>query len=95
MGTRPHTIMDVDEMNNESMKNAYLAFRYIEGICIAVFVFGFLWHGTEMLDLTLPQFMMLYGGVGAIISEGLARLLYRQVKKKDKKKVKAEEETHS
>ena len=75
---------------NENTRNAYLAFRYIEGICIAVFVFGFLWHGTETLKLTLPQFMMLYGGCGAAISELLARLFYNILKKKEKKAVKKE-----
>jgi hypothetical protein len=69
-------------MENEVTKNAYLAFRYIEGICIAVFVFGFLWEGTEILKLSLPEFMMLYGGVGAILSEGLARLFHKLLKKK-------------
>ena len=73
---------------NENTRNAYLAFRYIEGICIAVFVFGFLWNGTEILKLTLPQFMMLYGGCGAAISELLARLFYNIIKKKERKVVK-------
>lgn len=67
----------------ENVRNVYLAFRYIEGICIAVFVFGFLWEGTEMLKLTLPEFMMLYGGSGAVISEFLARFLYKHIKKKE------------
>ena len=80
-------------MENENVRNAYLAFRYIEGICIAVFVFGFLWQGTEILKLSLPEFMMLYGGTGAIISEGLARLFYKIIKKKEGKKVKREGET--
>ena len=75
-------------MENENTRNAYLAFRYIEGICIAVFVFGFLWHGTEVLKLTLPQFMMLYGGTGAALSELLARLFYNIIKKKERKVVK-------
>ena len=69
-------------MEDEIKRNAYLAFRYIEGICIAVFVFGFLWEGTELLRLTLPQFMMLYGGVGAIVSEFVARFMHKQIKKK-------------
>jgi hypothetical protein len=77
-------------MENEVTKNAYVAFRYIEGICIAVFVFGFLWEGTEILKLSLPEFMMLYGGVGAILSEGLARLFHKLLKKKEPKKVKKE-----
>ena len=70
-------------MEKENIRNTYLAFRYIEGICIAVFIFGFLWEGTEMLKLTLPEFMMLYGGVGAVVSEFLARLLNKYIKKKD------------
>ena len=71
-------------MEKETTKNAYLAFRYIEAICIAVFIFGLLWEGTELVKLTLPEFMMLYGGVGAVLSEGLARLFYKQIKKNDK-----------
>lgn len=80
-----------NNQSNTNVKNAYLVFRYIEGICIAVFVFGFLWHGTDILQLTFPQFMMLYGGTGALISEGLARLIYSRIKKKEKKKVKVTE----
>jgi len=75
-------------MENETTKSAYIAIRYIEGICIAVFVFGFLWNGTEVLQLTLPQFMMLYGGVGALVAEGVARVINNILKKKDSKKVK-------
>lgn len=75
-------------MENEVVKTTYLAFRYIEGICIAVFIFGFLWEGTELLKLSLPEFMMLYGGTGAILSEGLARLFLKMIKKKKPKKVK-------
>lgn len=58
----------------------YLAMRYIECFCIALFIFGFLWNGTEMLNLTTPQFLMLYGGSGATISEILARLFIRKKK---------------
>jgi len=65
-------------------KNIYLGVRYIEIICIAIFIFGFLWEGTELLQLSLPEFMMLYGGVGAILTETLSRILYKQVKKKTK-----------
>ena len=69
-------------MEEEIKQNVYLAFRYIEGICIAVFVFGFLWEGTEILKLTLPEFMMLYGGSGAVICEFMARFIAKQFKKK-------------
>ena len=75
-------------MDNEIVKSGYTAIRYIEGICIAVFVFGFLWNGTEILQLSFPQFMMLYGGVGAVVSEAMARLFLRLLKKKESKKVK-------
>lgn len=71
-------------MNDEIKKNVYLGVRYIEIICIAIFIFGFLWEGTELLQLSLPEFMMLYGGTGAILTETLSRILYKQVKKKTK-----------
>jgi len=60
----------------------YTAIRAIEIFCIAVFIFGLLWEGTEILKLTMPEFLMLYGASGAIISEGVARLLQRKIKKK-------------
>jgi len=56
----------------------YLVFRYVECFCIALFIFGFLWNGTEILNLTTPQFLMLYGGSGSIISEILARLFSKK-----------------
>jgi len=56
----------------------YLAIRYIEIICIGVFVFGALWEGTIVMNLTTPQFLMIYGGCGAIISEVLARLFKKK-----------------
>jgi len=82
-------------MEKEGVKNVYLAFRYIEGICIAIFIFGFLWQGTEVLKLSMPEFMMLYGGTGTVISEFLARLFHKQVKKKESKKVKVEKEVNN
>jgi len=60
----------------------YLAVRYIECFCVAVFIFGFVWNGTEMLDLTPSQFMMLYGGTGAVVTEILARIFSRKKKQK-------------
>jgi len=71
---------------NNNKRNVYLAFRYIEGICISVFIFGFLWEGTELIKFTFPEFMMLYGGVGALVSEMLARIMYKQIKKKENRK---------
>lgn len=58
----------------------YLGIRFVEVVCIAVFVFGFLWNSSEVLKLTASQFMMLYGGVGALVSEGLARIFKKKSK---------------
>jgi hypothetical protein len=72
-------------MNNvvESKKDhpvTYLAARFIEILCLTTFIFGFLWNGTETMNLTTPQFLMLYGGSGAVICEILARLFMRKKK---------------
>jgi hypothetical protein len=56
----------------------YLIARFIELLCIGAFVFGFLWNGTEIMNLTTPQFMMLYGGSGAVISEVVARIFKKK-----------------
>jgi len=69
-------------MKNEDVKNVYLGIRFVEIICISVFIFGLLWHGTDVLQLTFPQFMMLYGGCGALLSEAIARIIHSQIKKK-------------
>jgi len=60
----------------------YLAVRYIEMICIGIFVFGFLWEGTIVMNLTTPQFLMMYGGCGAVISEILSHLFKKKPKVK-------------
>ena len=56
----------------------YLAVRYIEMICIGVFVFGALWEGTIVMNLSTPQFLMIYGGCGAVISEVLSRMFKKK-----------------
>jgi hypothetical protein len=61
--------------------NLYVGIRYVELICIAAFIFGFLWNGTDVLQLTFPQFMMLYGGIGAVVSEAVARIIQKKIKK--------------
>jgi len=66
------------EEKNKTVDIKYLAVRYIEGFCIAMFIFGFLWNGTEVMQLTTPQFMMLYGGFGALVCEVLSRLFSRK-----------------
>lgn len=65
-------------MKKENASYMYLASRYLECLCIAVFIFGFLWNGTEVLNLTSSQFLMLYGGTGAVITEVLARLFSKK-----------------
>jgi len=62
--------------NEPSLK--YVVVRGIQSICIAVFIFGLLWNGTEVMHLTAPQFMMLYGGAGTVISEVIARLFKKK-----------------
>lgn len=71
-------------MNEELLDTElkYVAVRLIECFCIAMFVFGLLWNTTEVLKLTTPQFMMLYGGGGALLSEMLARLFSKKKIKK-------------
>jgi len=75
-----------DVVNTEetiaTAKSVYVSLRYLEGICIAVFVFGMLWEGTEILKLTLPQFLMVYGGAGALLSELMARFTLGRINKK-------------
>jgi len=61
---------------------AYIVVRFVEIVCIAAFIFGLLWEGTEVLNLSTPEFLMLYGGTGAAVSEATARLLSRKIKKK-------------
>ena len=56
----------------------YLAVRYIEMVCIGVFVFGMLWEGTIVMNLSTPQFLMIYGGCGAVISEVLSRMFKKK-----------------
>ena len=56
----------------------YMIARFIEILCIGAFIFGFLWNGTEVMNLTTPQFMMLYGGAGAVIAEVVARIIKKK-----------------
>ena len=52
-------------MNETNKKWAYVGVRMVELICVAAFMFGLLWQGADTLKLTVPQFLMLYGGAGA------------------------------
>ena len=59
----------------------YIVARYVEMICIGAFFFGLLWEGTIRINLNTPQFLMLYGGLGAAVSELVARLFKKKIKK--------------
>ena len=67
-----------NQEKEEEPSTPYIISRFIEVLCIGAFVFGFIWNGTEILNLTTPQFMMLYGGIGAIISEITARIFKKK-----------------
>jgi len=74
-----------EEVNNDlwedNKTNVYYAVRFVQIICIGVAVFGGLWQGTETFNMTTPQFMMLYGSCGAVISEVIARLFKKKISK--------------
>jgi hypothetical protein len=69
-------------MTEENKSNGliYAAIRCIECFSIALFIFGTLWEGTEVFNLSTPQFLMLYGGTGVLISEALARIFSNKKK---------------
>ena len=67
----PERYINFDELS-------YSITRLIECFCIALFIFGILWNTTELLKLTTPQFMILYGGVGALVTEIIARMLSKK-----------------
>jgi len=66
---------------DENKNTIYYAIRFVQVICIGVAVFGSLWQGTETFNMTTPQFMMLYGSCGAVISEVTARLFKKKISK--------------
>ena len=70
----------------ENTNTKYIVMRYIQMICVGAFVFGALWEGTIKFNLTTPQFLIVYGGTGAVISEVLARVFKKYEKKHNSKK---------
>lgn len=73
-------------MESETKTGVYLFLRGLEIICIGAFVFGLLWEGTIVLNLSTPQYFMMYGGIGAVITEILARLFKKKMLVKRGKK---------
>lgn len=70
----------------ENTNTKYIVMRYLQMICVGAFVFGALWEGTIKFNLTTPQFLIVYGGTGAVISEILARMFKKYEKKNMVKK---------
>jgi len=65
--------------DKQTKTNIYLGIRFIQMICIGLAVFGGLWKGTEVMSLDTPEFLMVYGGLGAIISEIVARIFKKKI----------------
>ena len=66
--------------------NKYVIIRLVQLLCVGAFVFGTLWEGTIKMNLTTPQFLMVYGGTGAVITEIMARFFKKFEKKNQIKK---------
>ena len=80
----------------EYKRTAMLATRLIQLLSIVLVLTGFLWASSDMLLITvladspvtpLSVLLMLYGTVGSLVSEVLARLISRSdssaIKKRD------------
>jgi len=68
-----------EKHDNDTKTNIYYGIRFVQVLCIGVAVFGGLWKGTEVLNLDTPEFMIVYGGSGALISEIIARLFKKKI----------------
>ena len=68
-----------ENLTEEAKTNIYYGIRFIQIICIGLFVFGALWEGTERFNMTTPQFLMTYGASGAVISELIARAFKKKI----------------
>jgi len=73
------------EAEEDDIDYKYVAVRFIQLISIGAFIFGTLWEGTIRFNFSTPQFLMVYGITGAVISEALARLFKHMEKKKNVK----------
>lgn len=58
-----------------SKENQYIAVRMIELVFAASFFFGIMWSGVGKMQISIPGFLTLYGGAGALICEFFARRL--------------------
>ena len=62
-------------MDNGVKQNGILAFRGIQVLGILAVVIGAMWQTADSLKLTIPQYLMLYGAMWAIISEVAIQVL--------------------
>ena len=67
------------ESKEETKTNIYYGIRFVQMVCIGFVLFGALWKGTDILNLDTPEFMMVYGGAGALISEIVARVFKKKI----------------
>ena len=56
-------------------KAAAVGIRVIQAVCLSAFIFGLMWEGSIGLQLRMSQFLMLYGAVGALVSEAMVRVV--------------------
>ena len=73
--------VEKEKEKEETRTNIYYGIRFVQVLCIGAFVFGALWEGTLVFNMNTPQFMMTYGGCGAIISEVVARIFKKKMLK--------------
>ena len=59
----------------EIRKNGILAFRCVQILGVLAFIVGIMWQTADSFRLTIPQYMMLYGGMWAVISEAAIQVL--------------------
>lgn len=62
-------------MDEKQRKWAYVSVRMLELIFASAFVFGIMWQGAESFRLSIPQFLILYGIIGAAMCELAAQAL--------------------
>lgn len=64
-------------MDETNRRYVIIFLRFVELLSISVFILGAMWQGADMMKLSLPQFMMLYGLITAVASELAVRVAQR------------------
>lgn len=72
-------------MNEQWRKPAIIGLRMVQLLAGALVALGALWALADVLQLTLPQFMVLYGFVGVVAPEFPIRLLKHKTEPGQKK----------